>query len=276
MIQAHLDNLPGGSTQKDNQYRNLGAWLRWATHHGWLGSDPMPKKLRGIAAKAARGTAVILSPVQTKDLLTATLMSNKEGMNPCGLDVMPFVALSLFAGIRPAEFRKRVYDRNRKRKTINLNWTDITPDGIQISAELSKTGMARVIPLHKTLKLWIDFHFAFRRINTGPILPTRWRETWDAWRLKHWVDPAGTPIKWHPDQLRHSFGTYRLAIVKNAGQVALEMGNSPDIVLKHYWRWNTLEEDAEKFWNLHPVTVLGPNMATTIKRPAQKGGFFDR
>jgi hypothetical protein len=110
-IQAHLNSPPGEMTQRDNQYRNLGAWLRWAAHHGWIGSDPMPPKLRGMAAKASRGEAVIFSPSQAKTLLETTLTSNDNGINPCGLDVMPFVALSLFAGIRPAEFRKRVHDK---------------------------------------------------------------------------------------------------------------------------------------------------------------------
>lgn len=276
MIQVHLDDLPGSSLQRENQSRNLGVWLRWAVHHGWIGSDPMPPKLRGMAAKTIRGESVILSPDQTKALLDATLLSNEKGMSPCGLDVMPFVALSLFAGIRPAEFRKRVYDKKGKRKFINLDWTDITPDGIRISAQLSKTGMARVIPLHKTLKLWITFHYAFRKTNRGPILPPRWRETWDTWRTKHWVDAEGNPISWHADQLRHSFGTYRLATIKNAGTVALEMGNSANVVLKHYWNWNTLEEDAEQFWSLHPITTLGPKLSKKIRNPDEVGGFFDR
>jgi len=275
-IQAHLNDLPGEMTQRDNQYRNLGAWLRWATHHGWIGSDPMPRKVRGKAAKITKGEAVILSPDKARSLLEATILSNENKTVPCGLDVMPFVALSLFAGIRPAEFRKRVYDKKGKPKVLNLDWSDITPEGIRISAELSKTGLARVIPLHETLKRWIEFHFLWRKTNTGPVLPSRWRETWDGWRKKYWVDQQGEEIKWNADQLRHSFGSYRLAIVKNAGQVALEMGNSPDIVLKHYWRWNTLEDEAEEFWGLHPVAALGPKHSKKLKDQKTTGGFFDR
>jgi hypothetical protein len=46
----------------------------------------------------------------------------------------------------------------------------------------------------------------------------------------------------------HSFGSYRMEMVKNAGQVALEMGNSAAIVMKHYF--DIVESRAAKeYWN---------------------------
>jgi hypothetical protein len=40
--------------------------------------------------------------------------------------------------------------------------------------------------------------------------------------------------EWKMDILRHSYGTYRLPILKSADALALEMGNSPDIIFRHY------------------------------------------
>jgi hypothetical protein len=40
-------------------------------------------------------------------------------------------------------------------------------------------------------------------------------------------------IAWPNNGLRHSFGSYRLAQIKNAAQVSLEMGNSPRMVFAH-------------------------------------------
>ena len=52
--------------------------------------------------------------------------------------------------------------------------------------------------------------------------------------------------------LRHSFGSYRVEMVKNAGQVALEMGNSGAIVMKHYF--DIVESRAAKeCWNIRPL-----------------------
>jgi hypothetical protein len=46
------------------------------------------------------------------------------------------------------------------------------------------------------------------------------------------VKAAKTP--WKDNGLRHSFISYRLANIQNAAQVALEAGNSPAMVFKHY------------------------------------------
>jgi hypothetical protein len=52
--------------------------------------------------------------------------------------------------------------------------------------------------------------------------------------------------------LLHSFGSYRMEMVKNAGQVALEMGNSAAIVMKHYF--DIVESRAAKeYWNIRPL-----------------------
>jgi hypothetical protein len=63
---------------------------------------------------------------------------------------------------------------------------------------------------------------------------------------------AGTlKIKWPNNVLRHSFISYRIAIVQSADQVALEAGNSPSIIFKHY-RELTTEEQAEKWFSIMP------------------------
>ena len=58
-------------------------------------------------------------------------------------------------------------------------------------------------------------------------------------------------IEWPRNVLRHSFITYRIAIVKSADQVALEAGNSPDIIFKHYRELAT-EEEADNWFGILP------------------------
>jgi hypothetical protein len=41
-------------------------------------------------------------------------------------------------------------------------------------------------------------------------------------------------MAWKHNALRHSYCSYRLAAIQNAAQVALEAGNSPAMVFKHY------------------------------------------
>jgi hypothetical protein len=51
---------------------------------------------------------------------------------------------------------------------------------------------------------------------------------------------------------RHSFISYRIAIVKSAGHVALEAGNSPAIIFRHYLELTT-EETAKEWFGIGPI-----------------------
>jgi hypothetical protein len=59
-------------------------------------------------------------------------------------------------------------------------------------------------------------------------------------------------VKWKRTGLRHSFDSYRMEMVKNAGQVALEVGNSAAIVMKHYFDI-TEARAARQYWDIRPL-----------------------
>jgi len=52
--------------------------------------------------------------------------------------------------------------------------------------------------------------------------------------------------------LRHSFCTYRLADIQNSAQVALEAGNSPNMLFKHYRELAT-KQAAEAWFAVRPT-----------------------
>ena len=70
----------------------------------------------------------------------------------------------------------------------------------------------------------------------------RFRDAYKAAGIEHWKT----------DLLRHSFGTFRLPILKSADALALEMGNSPAVIFRHYRRPMT-EVDAQKYFDLLPA-----------------------
>jgi hypothetical protein len=41
-------------------------------------------------------------------------------------------------------------------------------------------------------------------------------------------------ITWKQNALRHSFISYRLALLQDVNRVALEAGNSPQMIFRHY------------------------------------------
>ena len=143
--------------------------------------------------------------------------------------LIPILAIGGFAGMRKAEM-----DR------LDWNAVDLERKMIEVRAGQAKTASRRIIPISDNLLAWLKPLMREGRIvkdNDFHRQITALAET-----LK---------IGWPRNVLRHSFISYRIAIVQSADQVALEAGNSPSIIFKHY-RELTTEEQAEKWFSIMP------------------------
>jgi integrase len=60
------------------------------------------------------------------------------------------------------------------------------------------------------------------------------------------TDEGWKPFLWKHNALRHSFISYRVAQTQNVAQVALEAGNSPQMIFQHYRE--LVQPDAAKEW----------------------------
>ena len=69
-------------------------------------------------------------------------------------------------------------------------------------------------------------------------------------RLRRERGQAGK-FRWKHNGLRHSFCSYRLAAIKNAAQVALEAGNSTQMIFAHY-RQLVTEAEGLKWFSILP------------------------
>ena len=166
----------------------------------------------------------------------------------------PYIAIGLFAGIRPQEI-------------LNLEWSDIKADHIEVRASGSKVGVRRIVPLLPALSAWLKPH----KKPKGPVCPifkggdmSRQQSLGRAIRgvvataVAESKKPSATAeqevlgsMKVIFDGLRHSFISYRLAIVKDFPQVAMEAGNSIEIIQRHYNKRATAKE-AKTFFALTP------------------------
>ena len=79
---------------------------------------------------------------------------------------------------------------------------------------------------------------AVKRIKTRGHLPPPGGETAE---MEGWK-----PFTWKQNVLRHSYISYRVAMIQNVAQVALEAGNSPKMIFKHYRE--LVRPDAAKAW----------------------------
>jgi len=123
-----------------------------------------------------------------------------------------------------------------------LDWTAVNLDRriIEIRAGQAKTASRRIIPITDNLAAWLE------------PLPREGRVLASSEFIKEATALArALGLEWPRNGLRHSFISYRIAKVKSADQVALEAGNSPAIIFKHY-RELTTEDQADAWFGILP------------------------
>ena len=82
------------------------------------------------------------------------------------------------------------------------------------------------MPLSANLKLWL----APRHQPAGKLVP--FKDV--SHQLSALAAAEGVGLHWKRNGLRHSFISYRVAQVQNVALVALEAGNSPQIIFRNY------------------------------------------
>jgi integrase len=203
-----------------NHYRRLIVLaFNFAVQRGYATANPAKKTAK---AKERGGRIGILTVPQAARLL--------ETAAP---EVLPYIALGLFAGLRRIEIER-------------LDWSEIDFDSnlIEIKAENAKTAQRRHVTLQPNLREWL---LPVRR-HRGRVTPDDFRKLFDGARLS-----AGI-TDWPDNALRHSFASYHLARFKNAASTALELGHHNSRITFRHYRELVRPKDGELFWNLRPVT----------------------
>jgi integrase len=171
-----------------------------------------PEQLTKVKIK--RDDVTVFTPAQMAKILHAA---------PPHL--VPILAIGAFSGIRMAELNR-------------LDWSAVDLDRgiIELRAGQAKTASRRIIPITENLRAWIE-----PLELTGKVVRHA--------GLHREVTALARALKltWPRNILRHSFISYRIAAIKSADQVALEAGNSPAIIFKHYRELATAEQAAEWF-----------------------------
>jgi integrase len=166
-------------------------------------------------------------------------------------EILPAIAIGLFAGVRDAEIHR-------------LDWSEVGFESgfITIKPTKAKKKARRLIEIRPALRAWLE---PLRQIS-GPVWPAGERG-----RILHEAAREAAGItKWPHNALRHSFASYALAKWQNAAALALEMGNSAPVLMEHY-REIVMPKDAEAFWSLTPDIVLhAENIITPTKAKAAK------
>ena len=128
---------------------------------------------------------------------------------------------------------------------MRLDWSDIErhPGFIEVAAHKAKTATRRIVPIPDNLARWL----AMAPRNVQRVWPHSKDPFFKGVRCA--ADTAR--VKWKHNALRHSFISYRLAVVQDVNHVALEAGTSPQMIFRHYRELATPEQ-ARTWFSISP------------------------
>jgi site-specific recombinase XerD len=236
----YLRNQNVSARSKNNSRATIGAFFKFCKERGWLprdheGIDLVPK------FKEKPTDITIYSPWEVTQFL-----------NYSRPEMVPFLAIGAFAGLRSAEIER-------------LDWSEVhlADKFIEIKAAKAKTASRRIVPISRNLAKWLKPHAK----DDGRVVPFDNVNKQIGWLVedtnqalkeaaeKDRKDPEkAKKVKWKKNALRHSFISHRVAETQDVPKVALEAGNSPQIIFQHY-RELVQPKDAKAWFAIVPTSL---------------------
>ena len=218
------------TAESRNCYRRvLGLVFGFALREGYISFNPIAAV---ETAKGVAGAIGIFTPDETRRLLHAAREHrfDESGAESELSSILPAVAIGFFAGLRPEE-------------TLPLQWSQIDRENRQIDITKGKTAAARprFVPINDTLFAWLEPY----RTAEGRVCPA------SLWRTLKKIRRKAGITHWPKDVLRHSFASHKLPLEPDIHVLAAIMGNSVEVIHKHYRR-PVRVEDAKEFFAILP------------------------
>ena len=242
-INQFLTSLPFHGQTKAHYRAQIHSLLEYARQQEWIEENPVSQL--GRMKKKEKGAGVrVLSVAEAEELLEEAQKS------PLCRILVPRLVLGLFLGLRPSE-------------TNRLEWEDIDFNRKDVRVRnQNKTSQERYVELNPTALAWLRKYRGVGRIENMD--DGRLRKAWDDLREGLGWNLTRTPTNkkdWASDILRHSYGSYMLAVCgDDKYKVCALMGNSVAILSKHYRRAMPAKE-AQPYWKILPDETPLPRKA---------------
>ena len=274
-VKAYGDNLAATVTRKQTEtwileadtvskqasrYRALHALFRFGVRRGYFSENPVA----GLDKPPERppDTVDIFSPAEAEAVLRAAYEREPR--------LVAYLAVGIFAGLRP------------QNELARLDWSDINLETgkITVTRSTSKTDRVRHVDIQPNLRVWLECVpksqrrgkiFSSRRALfrvLGRVWPKEKRKAERAAKAARAAElghklpgpkpvpkarPKGKPLRWGPDIMRHSFCTYRQAVLRDIGKLCFEAGNTEAVAKAHYLNPRVGEAEVKKFWAIMPT-----------------------
>ncbi len=160
------------------------------------------------------------------------------------------IVLQGLCGFRPEEVSppgRKGMSKKSKRGIFREEF-DWEYNAIRVPDPVAKTGYSRIVPILPGINEWLEWA-GIRPGQTGPICENM-VVAGETKRLGLEVFKTG----WPQDALRHSYGSYRNAVIRSLDQVAEEMGSSVAMLRKHYHNPKAREE-GEAWFAMRPADI---------------------
>jgi len=236
LVSDYLSGMKSTERTKANHRDVLGYFSRWCVLRGYLpkGAD----MLEGVQKYRKRKTGEI--HIYTPEEMAKLLGAADERL-------VPFIAISGFAGLRHAE-------------AARLDWSEVELSDvsgesfIEVKAGKSKVDTRRLVPVSDNLKAWL----LPRAKTRGKVCPfaniTK--------QLLKCADDA--EVNWKHNGLRHSAISYRVAETGDVARVADWSGNSPTVIRSNYLK-RVKPAQAAAWFAIMPETPANVAQAPTGK-----------
>lgn len=230
LIQQFLERPTWTGRTRLNYLRHIVGLVRFAVRRKYASRDLLDE-LDSIERPEPKPTDTLIF---TPDELIEMLCSIRPAL-------VPWLAVAAFCGLRTAEI-------------LRLDWREVNLQRrfVEVKALNAKTASRRLIPICDAAVAWLMPHWR----EEGPVAPYSEENKFHA-ALLHDVNAArkaagkAEPFRWKRNGLRHSFCSFRLAVTSDAAKTALEAGNSPTMIFKHY-RELTTPEEAQRWFSVMP------------------------
>jgi integrase len=212
--------------------RRVRSVLTYGVKHGYLSRNPA---LLVQPIKRPRVSVKIL-PVETVERMLRTAQMHTP-------DLLPFLCVSLFTGVRREEMSKLLWD------DFNL------PDKkLIVRAEISKTNQHRPIDLSDNLIAWLQ---TFNRRHGRRVMANFTIATLGNSRSRLWehMRKSDSSLPKHPPHnvLRHCYVSHYLSLhgPESIWSLTIQAGHTSQVMFRHYLNIVS-KADAERYWSIRP------------------------
>ena len=236
LLQTYFDHMvdaagnPAKPRTKKNAWERITTLLRFGLKRKCLTVDLLDELTDVDLPKIINGKPPIWTPDEFKEML-----------NSARPELVPFLTIAGFAGVRTQEIH-------------NLDWSqiDLCRKQIKIDNEQAKTRARRIVPLCDAAVAWLKMHQKTdgKVVNysyTGKHSEGIRRDVMAA----RDINGDDTDFAWKRNGLRHSYISYQLALTKKVHEIAMDAGNSETIIFKNY-RELVTEEEARAWFSILP------------------------